>query len=102
MEAGRIPFQKILFVCVNKRQPHETCCSHRAAEAVAAALKARVKERGLSRAIRVSTSGCQDLCSRGPNVMVFPDDRWYSGVTLEDVERIIREVTGEPVAAPAA
>ena len=102
MEAGRLPFQKILFVCVNKREPHETCCSHRSAEAIAAALKARVKQLGLSRAIRVSKSGCQDLCSRGPNVMVFPDARWYSGVALEDVERIIQEVAGESVVAPTA
>ncbi len=92
MDQDPVPYQKIVFVCVNRREPHETCCAHRESEAIAAALKARVKALGFSRAIRVSKSGCQDLCARGPNVMVFPDDRWYHGVTPADVERIIEEV----------
>ncbi len=92
MEQAKVPYQKILFVCVNRREPHETCCAHRESEAVAAALKARVKALGLSRAIRVSKSGCQDLCAKGPNVMVFPDYAWYHGVTPADVERIVEDV----------
>ncbi len=91
MEQGRVPYQKILFVCINAREPHEVCCSHRDSEAIAAALKARVKTLGLSRAVRVSKSGCQDLCAKGPNVMVFPDYVWYRGVTQADVERIVQD-----------
>ncbi len=59
--------------------------------AIAETLKARMKELGFSGRVRVSKSGCQDLCAKGPNVMVFPDYRWYHGVTLVDVERIDRE-----------
>ena len=92
MEHATVPYQKIFFVCVNKREPQETCCAHRESEAVAAALKARVKALGLSRTIRISKSGCQDLCAQGPNVMVFPDYRWYHGVTQADVERILQDV----------
>ena len=92
MERAKVPYQKILFVCINKREPHEACCAHKESEAIAAALKARVKALGLSRMIRVSKSGCQDLCAKGPNVMVFPDYRWYHGVTHDDVERILQDV----------
>ena len=91
MEKGRVPYQRILFVCINQRQPHEACCAHKESEAIAAALKARVKALGLSRLVRVSKSGCQDLCAKGPNVMVFPGDVWYQGVTPGDVERIIQD-----------
>lgn len=91
MEQGRVPYQKILFVCVNRRAPGETCCAHRESEAIAETLKARVKALGLSRSVRVSKSGCQDLCAKGPNVMVFPDYRWYQGVTEADVERIVQD-----------
>ena len=93
MEKAAVPYQKILFVCINKREAGETCCSHRESEAIARALKARVKALGLAGQIRVSKSGCQDLCARGPNVMVFPDHVWYGGVTRADVERIIRDIT---------
>jgi len=92
MEQGRLPYQKIVFVCVNKRQPGEVCCARRDSEAIAETLKARVKALGLSRLVRVSKSGCQDLCAKGPNVMVFPDYVWYHGVTSADVERIVQDV----------
>jgi len=95
MEQGRVPYQKILFVCVNKRQPHEICCSHRDSEAIVEELKRRVKELGLARSVRVSKSGCQDLCAQGPNVMMFPDYVWYHAVRVEDVERILQDVIRE-------
>jgi len=97
MQQSRVPYRKILFVCVNKREPNEVCCAHRESEAVAAALKERIKALKLTRMVRVSKSGCQDLCAKGPNVMVFPDYVWYHGVTPGDVERIISEaVQGLP------
>ena len=92
MEQGRVPYQKIVFVCINKRQPQELCCAHRESEAIAAALKDRIKVLGLSRWVRVSKSGCQDLCAKGPNVMIFPDYACYHGVALGDVERIVQDV----------
>ena len=91
MEQARVPYHKILFVCVNRREPQEICCSHRGSEAIASALKARIKALGLTRVVRVSKSGCQDLCAKGPNVMVFPDYLWYHGVTDQDVERIVQD-----------
>ena len=95
MQESRVPYQKILFVCINKRQPNETCCSHQQSEAIAEALKARINSLGLARHVRVSKSGCQDLCAKGPNVMVFPDYVWYHGVTPGDIERIIQDIVQE-------
>ena len=104
MESVRVPYEKILFVCINQRQPQEICCSHRGSETIAESLKTRVKALGLSRRVRVSKSGCQDLCAKGPNVMVFPDYVWYHGVTLEDVERIVQDTVSklQPASVPAS
>jgi NADP-reducing hydrogenase subunit HndC len=93
MQQARVPYRKIAFVCINKRPPNETCCSRRDSEAIAEALKARIKALGFARQVRVSKSGCQDVCAKGPNVMVFPDYAWYHGVTAADVERIVQDLT---------
>ena len=90
MEQARVPYRKIVFVCVNRRAPKETCCAHRDSETLAVQLKERIKSLGFSRVVRVSKSGCQDVCAKGPNVMVFPDYVWYYGVTQDDVERIVQ------------
>ncbi len=103
MEQGGVPYQKILFVCINTREPDQVCCARRGSDAIAAALKARIQSLGLSRAVRVSKSGCQDVCAQGPNVMVFPDYRWYRGVTAADVEQIVEEtVRGLPPSESAS
>ena len=97
MQKAQVPFKKILFVCINKRESGEACCSARESESIAAALKERVKSLGVARMVRVSKSGCQDLCAKGPNVMVFPDHVCYHGVTPSDIDRIVDEtVKGLP------
>lgn len=107
MQRHTVPYRKILFVCVHQRKPEEACCAHRASEAIAELLKARVKALGLSRVVRVSKSGCQDVCASGPNVMVFPDYVWYHAVSRSDVERIVQETirgldsAAIPASAPA-
>jgi HAD superfamily hydrolase (TIGR01509 family) len=83
------PYLKHLYVCVNQRQVGEVCCAASRSEAICQRLKAYVKEHGLSGRVRVSSSGCMGLCAQGPNVMVYPGERWYSHVTLETVEEII-------------
>jgi len=87
-----VPFRKMVFVCINRRESGEACCAERESEAIAATLKARVKALGLAKWVRVSKSGCQDVCAQGPNVMVFPDQRWYHHVTPADVERIVEDL----------
>ena len=93
MEQSAIPYRKIAFVCVNRREAPEACCAQRGGEAIAEALKGRVKAAGLARHIRVSKSGCQDVCAKGPSVMVFPDGVWYYGVTLDDIDHIFLDLS---------
>lgn len=82
----------MVFVCVNRRAPGQICCAERTSEPIAETLKARIKGLGLGKDVRVSKSGCLDVCAKGPNVMVFPDNVWYHGVTQADVERIVQDV----------
>lgn len=94
MEQAGLPFEKIVFVCVHEREPGQgVCCSARGSLEIQAALKERVKALGLARKIRVSRSGCMDRCAKGVNIMVFPDNTWFSGVTMDDVDAVLEAVT---------
>ena len=51
-----------------------------------------MKQHGLADRIRISSSGCMDVCEEGPNAMVFPDNRWICGASPDDAERIFEEI----------
>lgn len=91
MEAKRSPYLKHLYVCVNQRVDGRESCSQKEAEAIRDQLKEYVNTHGLKGKVRVSGAGCMDLCEQGANVMIYPGERWYSRVTLSDVERIIEQ-----------
>lgn len=91
MESNRSPYLKHLYVCVNQRTDGRASCGPRDAEAIREKLKEYVNAHGLKGKVRVSGSGCMDLCEQGANVMVYPGERWYSHVTLEDVDRLIEQ-----------
>ncbi len=81
-----------LFACVNRRPDGapKGSCAARNSEAIHAALKARLKERGLAaECARACTSSCQDVCWAGPTIFVAPEGYVYGRVKLEDVEEIV-------------
>lgn len=108
MDTNSLPFEKIIFVCTNERAEGErVCCMSAGGGELRDTLKAMVKARQLRSRIRVSQSGCMDKCEDGPNIMVFPDNIWFSHVTAVDLEPILDAVvhsleSGEPLVPPQA
>ncbi len=49
--------------------------------------------------VTIVTTGCHGLCALGPIIQVFPEGIFYTGVTVDDVERIVTEhiIGGNPV-----
>ncbi len=92
MKKAALPFERIVFICVNKRDNGEACCADRSSQQILDKLKECVKDLGLSGKIRVSKSGCQDVCARGPSIMVFPDNIWYHEVSPNDIDEIVRAI----------
>ena len=94
-------FEKHIFICENKRPSDDPrgCCLDKGSSAIKAQFKKRLEELGLKPDVRANTSGCLDACEFGITVLVYPEQIWYGGVTLNDVEEIIQShiINNRPV-----
>lgn len=94
-------FEKHIFICENKRPDGHPrgCCLDKGSGEVRALFKKRLKELGLKSEVRANAAGCLDACEYGITVLVYPEQIWYGGVTVEDVEEIIQShiISNKPV-----
>jgi (2Fe-2S) ferredoxin len=90
-------FQRHIFVCVNERAESSPkgCCKRKGGQEVRDELKKRLYAMGLKGIVRANNSGCLDQCERGVTVVVYPEQVWYGGVTVADLDEIIeRHIIG--------
>jgi len=88
------------FVCLNERDPAHPrgSCAGRGAAQVFEELREETGRQGLTD-VKIVAAGCLEACMVGPVIYVAPDDVWYGGVTVEDVEPLVRDHLdgGEPL-----
>ncbi len=84
-------FQRHVFVCVNERPADDPrgCCKAKGGVEVRDRLKKELKARGIAKIVRANNAGCLDQCARGVSVVVYPEQVWYGGVTVDDVPEIV-------------
>ena len=86
-----------IYMCTNERpagHPKGSCMEN-GADAVRVRFAEILEEQGLRDRLRVVRTSCLDNCSRGPTMVVYPDDVWYQGVQVSDVDEIVeRHVQG--------
>ncbi|MGD8292820.1 MAG: (2Fe-2S) ferredoxin domain-containing protein [Desulfobacterales bacterium] len=83
------PYVSHVFVCTNDRGGKRKSCADNNSQRIKAKLKDAVNEKGWKGKVRISTSGCLGLCATGPNVMIYPQQIWFSEVFPDDVNNII-------------
>ena len=68
------------FCCINERNAGHPrgSCSARGSIELQSYMKARGKELGLGKRIRLNKSGCLDRCELGPVMVIYPQGIWYS------------------------
>ncbi len=93
------PFKYHVYVCTQEKPDGAPCCAGRGSAKVLEALRAEIGRAGLDGDVQVTTCGSLGMCERGPNMVVYPDGVWYSGVAVEDVPELVREhfAHGRPV-----
>jgi (2Fe-2S) ferredoxin len=86
------PYVCHVFVCTNDRAGKRKSCADNNSQKIKAKLKESVYEKGWKGKVRVSTSGCMGLCANGTNVMIYPQQIWFSEVLLKDVDEIVSTI----------
>jgi (2Fe-2S) ferredoxin len=72
-------------------------CNKKGSMDVAGRLRLEVIRKGLDADILVNNCGTIDLCDCGPNIVVYPDNVIYNGVTVKDIPDIMTHLRGGPV-----
>ncbi len=72
-------------------------CNKKGSMDVAGRLRLEVVRKGLDTEILVNNCGTIDLCDCGPNMVVYPDNVIYNGVTVKDIPEILEHLKGGPV-----
>jgi (2Fe-2S) ferredoxin/ubiquinone/menaquinone biosynthesis C-methylase UbiE len=83
-------FRYHVFVCDQKKPEGVPSCPGRGSAATIEALRKEVAARGLVDEVQITTCGSLGVCERGPNLVVYPDGVWYSGVRAEDVPELVK------------
>ncbi len=91
METQNSPYKKQIFVCTNNANGEKASCGDHKGEEVFRQLREIAKERKLHPMIRVAQAKCLGQCAKGVNIMVYPDNVWYSGVRVEDVPQLAQK-----------
>jgi len=84
------PFRLHVFVCDRQKPEGVPCCSARGSGAVLDVLRREIHARWLEDQVQITACGSLGLCEHGPNMIVYPEGIWYSGVTPEDAAEIVR------------
>ena len=87
MEVTTPQFKRYIFVCENERDKG-VCCGPQGMP-IRDRLKNLISEKGLASKIRVSRTGCLDVCAKGPNVLLMPDNLWFKGVHPDNLDEIL-------------
>lgn len=86
------PYKCHVFVCVNDRRGEKQSCADGSSIQIRLRLKAAVEKKWSSDIVRVSQSLCMSLCQYGPNVMIYPQNIWFTSVKLDDIDSIVSEI----------
>ena len=90
MDDGVPRYDKHILVCIKERAEEHPrgCCMENGGMDIRKRFVQLVNQYELKGKVRANKTGCLDVCEIGPNVVIYPDNIWYTGVKVEDVDEI--------------
>jgi (2Fe-2S) ferredoxin/SAM-dependent methyltransferase len=83
------PFRYHVFICDQQKPEGVPSCSACGSARTIEALRREIQARGLGDDVQITLCGSIGLCEHGPNMIVYPEGVWYSGVTPGDVPEMV-------------
>ncbi len=87
-----------IFVCASFRVAGEAkgVCHRKDSTGLLQYLQGELNDRDMTD-VQVSTTGCLNLCEKGPVMIVYPENHWYGEITEEKIDDILdRMQEGQP------
>jgi len=87
-------YDKHVFFCTNQREDGSECCNNHGAQKARDYMKNKLKELDIDKHqnnIRINTAGCMNRCDKGPVIVIYPEDTWYTYTDEHDLDEIIEE-----------
>jgi (2Fe-2S) ferredoxin/predicted O-methyltransferase YrrM len=93
------PFRYHVYICDQHKPEGIPSCPAHGSKQVIEALRKEIAVKGLADEVQVTTCGSIGLCEWGPNMVVYPEGTWYTGLRPEDIPEIVSEhfQNGKPV-----
>ena len=86
-------FKQHLFICTNNRLSGEQSCGGSGALELLKYAKEQGTKLGFKeKNIRISSSGCLGNCKFGPVMVIYPQGKWYTCKTKEEIDQILSEI----------
>lgn len=94
MKIEKTPFDIHVMVCQNTRpdQPEKKSCGGPISTKVAEDLKKFVDENHLKPRVRITSTKCLGPCAHGPNVMLYPQEVWFSECDMNSADQIKKKI----------
>ena len=84
-------YEKHVFICTNDKDAPKKCCGSAHGMELVNAFKEAWEATGSDKKIRIQRSGCLDVCSKGPAIVVYPEGVFYGNVQKEDISEIVEK-----------
>ena len=86
-------YQKHIFICTNDRGPDHPRgdCANCGGNEIRMRFVQLINQHGLRGKVRANKSGCLDVCEIGPAVVIYPQNIWYTGISIENVDEIFEK-----------
>ena len=86
-------FDKHIFICTNDRgsdHPRGDCVRCGGLD-IRMRFVHLINKNGLKGKVRANKSGCLDVCEIGPAIVIYPQNIWYTGISIDNVDEIFEK-----------